>query len=816
MENQIPASVYVSDDSFEQPSLLEAEELLFVLTGACEALIDEERWHLTAGDLLLANRGSLRSLRSEGSVYVRCVLDCAALVPEGGSEGFSLNSVKYPHTTKYERLKYLLARLIRVQALEDQNCGSMSVIYDILSELLLHFKSKKRGKPSVAGKYVRRKNEILSYINEHFREGLTLQSVAKAQYLSVPYLSSFFSKNIGTTFTAYYDNLRMDYAVRELLCTDKTIEAVAADSGFTDSRGFLRLFKQRYHELPSAFRRDHNVAPAAKGQAMRRNSFFFPSVAPTVYLPLVNALLDPGALGQSMAVNDAVRTRCDTVHFDAPGLPLRHTWRSMCSISSAKALLYRDIQDTLRLLQEEIGFEYISFYGLLNIDNYLYSELPDGTPRFTFALVDKILDFLQTIRLKPVLNLSYMPFLLGEESEIYDLNYLMRTTPPRDYKKWRLLIEALTRHLIERYGEDEVSGWLFNVWKKPEVSLFSIGEEAFYRLYLTTWQAVKGVSPRLRFGTPPLAYNSEDTVEWDRRFLRFCRENRCFPDFLCFGYYNDVFESGDSTTPRYLSARSHLNADPDAYGRFLDAVEAFQKEQRAERVPAYMTQWNLTVSQRNPINDTCFNSAYIMKNLLENYDRLESLCYWNLSDYSEETELPANLFFGGIGLFTHNGIKKPGFFAFKYASNLLDELAGRGEGWFVTKTVEQRKLVAIFYNYEHYSAEFAEDRSQDLYDVGRYAPFTQQKKRHFVLNIEGLSGNRCSIREFYTNRLHGSAYDEWMRMGATPLRENELEILRVIQPGLLIHTEKINNGILIFETELEPLEIRMVEIELLD
>lgn len=315
------------------------------------------------------------------------------------------------------------------------------------------------------------------------------------------------------------------------------------------------------------------------------------------------------------------------------------------------------------------------------------------------------------------------------------------------------------------------------------VSLFSIGEENFHRLHQATWEAVKSVSRRIPFGTPPLAYNSEDTLAWDARFLKFCMESRCRPDFLCFSCYNDVFASGQSDPPLYLSDWSRLQPDPDAYARFLDDVEAFRKAQKPEKLPVYMTQWNLTVSQRNPINDTCFSSVFIMKNLLENYDRMESFGYWNISDYSEETELPAEQFFGGIGLFTHNGIKKPGFFAFQYAASLLDELIGRGEGWFVTTSAEQRKLVAIFYNYEHYSREYADGRSPELPEANRYAPCPRQEKRRFILKIDGIDANRCSVREFYTNRLNGSAYDAWMRMEGAFLQESELEISAGRCPG---------------------------------
>jgi beta-xylosidase len=76
-----------------------------------------------------------------------------------------------------------------------------------------------------------------------------------------------------------------------------------------------------------------------------------------------------------------------------------------------------------------------------------------------------------------------------------------------------------------------------------------------------------------------------------------------------------------------------------------------------------------------------------------------------------------------------------------------------------------------------------------------------------------MSGNYCYIKEFFINQMHGSCYDKWSKMGGLPLKEDELQILRVTHPGTLIHTEQIDNGILFIETELDPLEIRLVEIE---
>lgn len=790
-------------------------ELLMVLSGICDFSVNGETYPLAEGDLILTNGKTMHSCSmKENCIYILCHINLSELplFQKRIHQEFTVNSVKYPHPGKYNRLRFLMCKLIKVQSQNDANCGTMSVIYDILSELIMNFHTTKgETSPQSTSKHAKRQTEILEYIMEHYQEGLTLQSVAEAHFLSVPYLSSFFKKNIGITFTEYYNNLRMHYAMDDLLTTDLSIEDIAHQNGFPDSRTFLRLFKEKYQMLPSVFRKKNRCNSELIPMQTGVTSVFFPSVGKSSYLPLINRYTDAESFEKNAAVA-IQQIHCDTIALENPGQPLVHTFRKVCSVSSAKALLYSDIQEMLRSMQADIGYEYIYFYGLLNIDTFLYAEKPDGTPYFTFVLIDKIFDFILSINLKPIVNFSNIPYHLCNEDIKKDPNYLFRTSPPKDFDRWELLVHSLTEHLVNRYGEDVVSTWLFNTWNKPELKLFSIGDAEFRKLYQITYHAVKGISPRFRFGTPTLAYNTPTSRQWDSDFIDFCRQNHCMPDFLCFSFYSDVF-TGDSSEHLYLEPHSVLNKDPDFYQRFLEDVDAFKEEKQLTDLPSYMMQWHLTVSSRNLINDTCFLSCYITKNLLENYDRMASFGYWSLTDFSEETELPADLFFGGIGLFTHNGIKKANYYAFNFASSLGDELLGRGEGWFVTRHPSSQKLSMIFYNYEHYDDVFAEGNDRDLTLTDRYRPFLQQKRVRYSLKLTGMSGSYCYIKEFFINQMHGSCYDKWSKMGGLPLKEDELQILRVTHPGTLIHTEQIDNGILFIETELDPLEIRLVEIE---
>ena len=102
-------------------------------------------------------------------------------------------------------------------------------------------------------------------------------------------------------------------------------------------------------------------------------------------------------------------------------------------------------------------------------------------------------------------------------------------------------------------------------------------------------------------------------------------------------------------------------------------------------MPIYLTEWNSTTSHRDLLSDTCFKSAYIVKNILDNYDKIDAGGYWLLTDLHEESLLEDKLFHGGLGMFTVNGIKKPAYFAYLFLSKLGDKLLAKGDGYFVTE-----------------------------------------------------------------------------------------------------------------------------------
>lgn len=96
--------------------------------------------------------------------------------------------------------------------------------------------------------------QILEYINAHFQEELTLQTVARAVGVHPVTVSKLFSKRTGTGFSTHLQYQRCAYGARLLLTRKDSITQIAFDCGFGSVRSFNRAFLSIYGKTPSQYR----------------------------------------------------------------------------------------------------------------------------------------------------------------------------------------------------------------------------------------------------------------------------------------------------------------------------------------------------------------------------------------------------------------------------------------------------------------------------------------------------------------------------------------------------------------------------------
>ena len=92
------------------------------------------------------------------------------------------------------------------------------------------------------------------YIQENFREKLSLEDIADMVGYNKDYLSRIFKSATGMTVIEFINNIRIEEARHLLLNTDKSVTEIALEAGFGSNAYFSRLFRKKYAVTPNKYR----------------------------------------------------------------------------------------------------------------------------------------------------------------------------------------------------------------------------------------------------------------------------------------------------------------------------------------------------------------------------------------------------------------------------------------------------------------------------------------------------------------------------------------------------------------------------------
>jgi xylan 1,4-beta-xylosidase len=164
----------------------------------------------------------------------------------------------------------------------------------------------------------------------------------------------------------------------------------------------------------------------------------------------------------------------------------------------------------------------------------VYSEDSDGRPVYHWQILDRIFDGFREHRLKPYVELGFMPEALSQKPEPYAIPKVTGgppkdalrggwTYPPKDYSKWEGLIEALATHCADRYGRGEAESWFWELWNEPNIAYWRGTPEEYDRLYDHTAAALKRALPKARLGGPHVTGPADAGAErFMRQFIEHC------------------------------------------------------------------------------------------------------------------------------------------------------------------------------------------------------------------------------------------------------------------------------------------------------
>jgi len=816
-EPQIKCTVEKLDK--KEPGWTNKIRIYYVLSGPLSIRVGNRFIRLETDQLILINPYDYFAITEEGCTAAVFDLDMSGLYHPSIDPvdlWFDCSSLTADDEEAINVLKQFLARVLKYNESGSENNSllNISFYYAIMQHLITFFRSAKQDHAGINIHHLERMGAIAKYLDLNYQNTLSLKDTAERFYLSAPYLSKIFNQFFGMSFSDYVAQLRLEKSLPDLAGSSLTIEEVAEKSGFPNPRSYITTFKRKYGMTPGLYRK--NTEKPAPASALPEGSMTIPK---TNELSVLTQYLEGNVVpGQQPEHGLLVLVELPPCSTDKKGTALVHSFRKIASIGKASDILSASSQSMLRTIQKEIGFEYLLFHGLLDDDMHVFEGRPNGSFDLNFGYIDEVFDFLLSIKLKPFIQLSFMPKdLAAKKRHIMPFSGSVIALPS-DMEKWKQLIAGLMLHLNTRYGAKVVSSWPFCLWNLPDSADAAYGlggVKAYFEFYKETYFTVKEYNSAVQFVSPAVSYDTIADGNFAAKFLAFCREDHCLPDQYQFHFYPIIAGKPDKNALKD-GGRPEIpisySTDPDALKKGIQKVLTKLKRSSIKGSNLYLTEWNSTISHHELLSDTCFQSAYITKNILDNYDSLKSLCYWTLSDTVNHARRTDRPFHGGLGLFTYTGMKKASYQAMRLLSMLGDTKLAGGDGYFVTREGEDIQI--IFYNYQHFSDLYAHNEIFSMTDTNRYTPFTNPESRRFSITLEGLSYFRCTITEHILNPKHGSSFDKWIEIGAPlpvdPEAQQYLEAVSV--PLIKKTTSTIPNGELNIVCTLEPHEVRLIEI----
>ncbi|MDY3848896.1 MAG: AraC family transcriptional regulator [Prevotella sp.] len=96
--------------------------------------------------------------------------------------------------------------------------------------------------------------KVKNYINSHYMEELKLKTLAQLACMSETAFSRFFKLHTGRTVSDYIIDIRLGYAARLLVDTNKSIADICYLCGYNNLSNFNRVFKRKKGCAPTEFR----------------------------------------------------------------------------------------------------------------------------------------------------------------------------------------------------------------------------------------------------------------------------------------------------------------------------------------------------------------------------------------------------------------------------------------------------------------------------------------------------------------------------------------------------------------------------------
>ncbi|MDO5539600.1 MAG: AraC family transcriptional regulator [Eubacteriales bacterium] len=227
-------------------------EFLYIIEGETQISIEGTVYNMKQGDCAIIFPEQIHSYHATGHNRLWLLIFDPNLA---GSLQYTLQKFRpgrpwLPKASVPDDVRLAIERIYTLDMQKNPGLGS-AWIQVILTLILPMLELTEENQPKSEGLTY----QLVHYMTEHFREPLSLDTLAKALHVNKYYLSHTFSEKLHISFPQYLNYLRVEYAAEAMHMSQKPLAHIWEEAGFSSQRSFNRAFHAAMGMSPLAYRK---------------------------------------------------------------------------------------------------------------------------------------------------------------------------------------------------------------------------------------------------------------------------------------------------------------------------------------------------------------------------------------------------------------------------------------------------------------------------------------------------------------------------------------------------------------------------------
>jgi AraC-like DNA-binding protein len=239
-------------------------EICYVFCGEGEFRIDDQRLRVGPGDLFIARPDERHEIISAQEAPLGIYFWSYTLVPATPLKPTDLNRLFDAFASGKQSIcheQYRIARVLEslTSEIAAQGIGFAAIIEGLVKQLLIETARAATEIAPIAPPLSRAHHDtvtqtIVRYLQDNYRQTLSLKEIAAQVHLSERHMSRLFKAATSLSIKQYVIQLKMDTAKQLLLNQDMSVSDIAYEVGYHDVRHFSTAFRHYTGVSPTHYR----------------------------------------------------------------------------------------------------------------------------------------------------------------------------------------------------------------------------------------------------------------------------------------------------------------------------------------------------------------------------------------------------------------------------------------------------------------------------------------------------------------------------------------------------------------------------------